>query len=776
MTPPRRPGRVPVLLQSSTADCGAAALAMICAAWRRPERIHIIREQLGTGRGGASLAVLRETAEHFGLTASSVRIGHMADLRTQTLPLILHWESKHFVVLVKLTDTEAIIHDPATGRRVIPVAELEAAWHTRVALLLTPGPRWEPRRLASPSRQYLKQLFVEQKRLWLLLGAITAISTASGVTMSLMLERVLDTAATGHWPGLLLALTVGVVLVRLGATWGRAHAVAVLNRWLERAWVRPLVQRLLSLSWHETQLRTPMDLLQRLQSANLIVQAVTSKVPSTVLDTLLITVYTVVLGVRAPGVAALALTAGALLGLLSWRQGQLMDPLQTRLIGLDVERDRRLLETLRGLSLLRPGGVVPQALANWDRVATDARTMRFTQQRLEALFGAARSMLGMVVPVIVLALGAWALQQGKTSAGAVVANLLLAQALVQPMATLVEVIAQWPLLRLHLSRLDEIWAAPVDPGAADRLFTPAEGVAPPHVASEPLWLLATPPSITDGPQLPLPLSLEHLSLRYVPREPLVLDDISLVIQPHEHVVIVGPSGSGKSSLSTVLLGLMPPSGGSIRLGDRPMHTWPEGDRAQQIQRVGQDPFIMQGSIAENLRLLRPDASEADLWAALEATALADEVRAMPGGLTSHLSEGGGSLSGGQRQRLALARVWLTDAPILILDEATSQLDATSEAAIQQQINRLSSTRIVIAHRLSAATHADRVLVLDGGKLVQHGPHAQLVQVPGPYRTLWEAHEGTNRALSAPPERHRIRPDARVSRLSSDDLARDGSSE
>ena len=213
--------------------------------------------------------------------------------------------------------------------------------------------------------------------------------------------------------------------------------------------------------------------------------------------------------------------------------------------------------------------------------------------------------------------------------------------------------------------------------------------------------------------------------------------LSFGIAAGERVGVVGPSGSGKSTIVRLLLRLHDPQGGTIRIGDRDLRTLdPEAIR-RMIAVVAQDTYLFHGTIEDNLRLGRPDATEADLVAAARAANAHDFIEALPDGYQTVIGERGARLSGGQRQRIAIARALLRDSPILVLDEALSSVDAENESVIQQALDRLMAgrTTLILAHRLSSVINADRILVLEDGAVAQSGRHAELIARDGPYRDL-----------------------------------------
>jgi ATP-binding cassette subfamily B protein len=266
-------------------------------------------------------------------------------------------------------------------------------------------------------------------------------------------------------------------------------------------------------------------------------------------------------------------------------------------------------------------------------------------------------------------------------------------------------------------------------GAASRLNE--LGKAKPDIA---------PPARPQG--LPEPprgsLSFDHVSFRYPTRpETAAIADFSLTVEPGETVAIVGPSGAGKSTIFQLAERFYDPQIGTVRLDGVPLTSADPAEVRRRIALVPQDGILFAASARDNLRYGAWDASEEAIWEAARAANAAEFLEALPQGLDTFLGEGGARLSGGQRQRMAIARALLRDAPILLLDEATSARDAESERLVQQALERLmvDRTTLVIAHRLATVRAADRIVVMDQGRIVEQGTHAKLQSAGGLYARL-----------------------------------------
>jgi ATP-binding cassette, subfamily B, bacterial len=256
-----------------------------------------------------------------------------------------------------------------------------------------------------------------------------------------------------------------------------------------------------------------------------------------------------------------------------------------------------------------------------------------------------------------------------------------------------------------------------------------------------------PVPVQDGPGVSLPaaqsgaggtsISFQRVHFSYGPDETWALQDVTFNVSPGQTVALVGHSGAGKTTLANLLLRFWDPTGGQILLAGHDLREFNLDDLRGRIGLVSQDTYLFNTSIRENLRLGRPDASDAEIEEAARQANAHEFIAAMPDGYDTMVGERGMQLSGGQRQRVAIARALLKNAPCLILDEATSHLDAVNEQQVRQALARLMQgrTTLVIAHRLSTIRDADQIVVLDDGRLVEQGTHQELLRRSGLYAQL-----------------------------------------
>jgi len=380
-----------------------------------------------------------------------------------------------------------------------------------------------------------------------------------------------------------------------------------------------------------------------------------------------------------------------------------IDRLSSRAREASGDLNAHVVDTVQGLAEI----VAYRRVAAWGE-ALGAKARRFYELRLPFLRDLARQTAFQETAtglggLAVIAAGAWLAHQGRMDAASLPLLTLLALSAFVPL---------WEIAQVGRQLADTL-------GAARRLSA---------VEAEPI-------PVNDGPGVPaaparggLAVELADVRFTYPGRTRPALDGVSLRIKDGSTVALVGPSGAGKTTVASLLLRFWDPQSGVIRLFGHDLREYQLDELRKRIALVAQDTYLFNDTLRANVMLARPDADDAALGLAIERAALQDLLTGLPDGLDTVVGERGAQLSGGQRQRVAIARAFLKDAPVLILDEATSHLDAVSEAAVRSALERLAQDRttLVIAHRLSTVRDADAIVVLDDGKLVEVGRHDELL--------------------------------------------------
>lgn len=376
-------------------------------------------------------------------------------------------------------------------------------------------------------------------------------------------------------------------------------------------------------------------------------------------------------------------------------------------------------ETVSGVETLQAYDAVEPALFRVEEATAKRSKTSIRAGVIGAFLFPSGEVFSVFTVAAVVGIGVWRGEAAGLSAGALVGFMFLTYRFLEPIAEFTEVIDQTQTAVAGLRRVLGILDTPIGP-----------------------------PPATDPVELPigqLGISLSEVAFSYAPREEevaptQVLSALTLNIPPGQHVALVGESGSGKTTIARLIARLADPTSGRVVIGGVNLKHVANEDLRRRLTVVPQEPFLFADTISYNLRFAKPEAPDSELWHAVEQLGLEDWVRALPHGLETQVGQRGQALSAGERQIVALLRASLVKPDVLILDEATSSVDALTEVRLARALERLATgrTTISIAHRLSTAARADRVIVLAAGKVVEEGSHEMLMARGGEYRRMYDS--------------------------------------
>jgi HlyB family type I secretion system ABC transporter len=713
--------RVPVVRQLASTDCGAAALAMALGYHGRYVQLNELRELLIPGRDGIRANSLLKIARLYGLRGRGVTVS--ADgLKNVPKGSILFWQFNHYVVFEKCNKKRIHIVDPAHGRRTITPDSFKRAF-TGVVLILEPQEDFKLGAAHGKTSGLFGRILEEKSLLMRVIGAAFSLQALSTIT-PLLLGIVIDQVIPHKDVSLLLAITIGYCIFQVFTALSdfvRAHLLLHLRARLEASFTLAFLEHLVDLPYSFFQGHTAGDLMVRMNSNSTIREILTSTAMSAVVDGMMAVIYLAILAVLSPRltVAVLALAALRILLLIVARSKQ-RQYLSETIDNLSQSQAFQI-EMLSGIETLKAMGLERQASQRWADLFVTGLNISIKKSKLEAFFNAVLSLLGSITTLIFLFYGAYLVINEAFTLGMMMAFSALAAGFLGPLNSFVSSLLQLQMVEVYLDRIDDVMITPRErEGRSVSLVNHVEGT----------------------------INVDKVSFSYGVDEKPVLDQVSVEFSAGARIALVGRTGSGKSTLGRIIAGLYEPTNGRVLIDGKDISYLDLTSLRSHIGIVSQDIQLFGTSIRQNISLSNHRMALDQIVRAAKTACLHDEIMSMPMGYETLLSDRGLSLSGGQRQRLAIARALAADPRILILDEATSQLDTITEELINVNLASIRCTRIVIAHRLSTIRDADRIIVLDDGRIVEEGQHSALLAKGGFYTQLLHAQREHKAALSS----------------------------
>jgi ATP-binding cassette, subfamily B, bacterial len=700
---------IPYIAQVEMADCGAAALTMALGYHGRHVPLAEMHEATGTGRDGIDALRLAEAATAYGLRARGVRT-ELDDLRVLPRGTVLHWGAAHFVVLDSTSRRGVTVVDPRAGRYRVGWPAVNDLY-SGVAILLEPAPTFAAGGQAAPGAlHHARRLLTRSSGIGRVLAAsvvVRLMALAVPVLTGLVVDQVVP-ADNGHLLKVVAVVMAALIGYSVLATYLRAHLLLRLRSRLDVDMTLGFLEHLVDLPYAFFLKRSSGDLMMRLRSNATVREILTTGTIASLLDGALATAYLAVIVALSPLLGALvaALAAAQVTVLLSARRRN--QHLMGESLATEARSQSYAYEMFSAVETLKAAGAERRAVSHWTNLFVAELNISLRRGRLSAMVDTATHGLALLSPIAVLLFGANLVRSGQLSLGTMLALAALATGFLEPLATLVATALQVQLLGSYLRRLDDVFNTPTETAGRE---------------------------LQHAPPLTGAVRAEQLTFHYSPHGPPAVEGADLDVGPGQVLAIVGRSGSGKSTLGRLLLGLYPASAGRVLLDGIDLATLHPRSVRTQIGVVTQNPYIFGLSVRDNIAMGDPSLPLHRLETAAALAGIAEDIHAMPLGWDTPLVDAGASLSGGQRQRLALARALAPRPRILLLDEATSNLDTVTEAQVHANIAQLGCTVILIAHRLATVIDADRIVVMDAGRVVEVGSHSDLLADGGHYAQL-----------------------------------------
>jgi len=683
-----------IVHQSEAAECGLACLAMVMAHHGYKTDLSVLRSRHSVSLKGTNLQSLMATANQLNLSPRPLRLD-LEDLPELELPAILHWGLNHFVVLVKANKKRCLIHDPARGAVTLLSQEV-SKYFTGVALELRPTTDFVKKEDVQPVRitdfwSSIKGLVPSVVQLFVLSLLLQCV----GLVMPLFQQMVVDDAITKQDLDFLTVLAIGfgmIGLINIVLGWLRSYLMLYFSTALNFQMTLNLFRHLLKLPVDFFEKRHIGDITSRFGSLDPVASLFTSGFIAIVLDGIM-AITTLVMAffysVKLTFIVLGFLLLGFIIELIIF-------PYEKRkneeILHRSAKAETNFLESIRGIRAIKLFGQESAREAQWQNLNIDTLNSQISLDKFGINIGIGTGVIGLAQSILTMYLSAQLVIEGSMTLGMLFAYQAYSGQFSSRLSALIGQFMSFRMLKLHLERLADIV----------------------HTAPE------IPPSQTGMAVSNTPLTgslkLQKIDFRYGEQDPWILNDLELELKPKEMLAIVGASGGGKTTLLKVLLGILTPQTGELKVNGTALNSFGLAAYRKGIGVVMQDDQLLSGSLADNISFFDPNIDRQFMEKCAKAACIHDDISKNPMGYDTLIGDMGTTLSGGQKQRVLIARALYRRPKILFLDEGTANLDMETELKIAKMISRLPISRVVIAHRPALIQAADRVLQMSDGKL------------------------------------------------------------
>ena len=710
--------RYAYVAQMDMRDCGVAALASIAKHYGSDFSLAHLRELAKTTKEGTTALGIVEAAKKMGFETKAIKANmDLFDMTDIPYPFIVHVNKEgklqHFYVVYKAKKDYLIIGDPDPSVKVTKMSKerFKQEW-TGVAIFLAPAPSYKPHKDKKNGLLSFLPLILKQKTLITYIVLASLLVTLVNIVGSYYLQGILDEYIPNNMKSTLGIISLGLVITYILQqlmAFSQSYLLTVLSQRLTIDVILSYIRHIFTLPMSFFATRRTGEIISRFTDANSIIDALASTILSLFLDVSIVFIVGSVLVLQNIQLFLLTLVALPIYTVIIFAFLKPFEKMNHDVMQSNAMVSSAIIEDINGIETIKSLTSEELRYQKIDSEFVDYLDKSFKLSKYENVQTSLKHGAQLILNVAILWFGARLVMDNKISIGQLITYNTLLSYFTNPIENIINLQTKLQSAKVANKRLNEVYL----------------------VASE----FEGTTSMTSN--LSGDITFHDVSYRYGFGS-YTLSDLNLTIKQGEKVSLVGISGSGKTTLAKMIVNFYEPNQGNIRLGNMDLKMIDKKQLRQYINYLPQQSYIFSGSILDNLTLgASPDITQEDIIMACQIAEIRADIEAMPLGYQTELSDGAG-LSGGQKQRLALARALLTQAPILILDEATSGLDVLTEKKVINNLMQLTDKTIIfVAHRLSIAKQVDRVLVLDKGKLIEEGSHQELINKQGCYYHLFK---------------------------------------
>ena len=690
-------------------DCGVASLAMVFGYFGSYYSLARLRELAKTTINGTTALGLVKAAETLGFEPQAIQADMtLFDSPNLIFPFVVHVlkdkELFHYYVVTGMDKQNIHIADPDPEVRLTKLSRerFEEEW-TGTTIFVAPSPNYQPHKDKNQGLTSFLPILINQKGLITNIILATALVTLINIVGSYYLQSIIDTYVPNQTSSTLSIISICLVIVyalQQILSFAQDYLLIVLGQRLSIDVILSYIKHVFHLPVSFFATRRTGEIVSRFTDANSIIDALASTIISIFLDISTVLIISIILFLQNSSLFFISLLGLPIYAVLIFAFMKPFEKMNRNTMEANAILSSSVIEDINGIETIKSLASEKICYQKIDREFVDYLKRSFTYSRAESQQKALKKLAQLSLNVCVLWIGANFVMDGKMSLGQLITYNTLLYYFTNPLENIINLQSKLQTAQVANSRLNEVYL----------------------VKSE----FEEQKMVEDLSTIQGDMTFKGIHYKYEYGQD-ILSDINLTIKQGSKIALVGVSGSGKSTLAKMMVNFYDPSQGEIRLGDMNLNQIDKKSLRQHINYLPQQPYVFNGTILENLLLgAKEGTTREDILRAVELAEIREDIERMPLNYQTELTSDGTGISGGQRQRIALARALLTDASILILDEATSSLDILTEKRIVDNLMKLDKTLIFIAHRLTIAERVEKVVVLDRGKIVEEGNHADLL--------------------------------------------------
>ena len=695
--------------QMDQKDCGVASLAMVFGYFGSYYSLARLRELAKTTTNGTTALGLVKAAETLGFEPQAIQANMtLFDSPNLIFPFVVHVlkdkELFHYYVVTGKDKQNIHIADPDPEVRLTKLSRerFEEEW-TGTTIFVAPSPNYQPHKDKNQGWTSFLPILINQKGLIINIILATALVTLINIVGSYYLQSIIDTYVPNQTSSTLSVISICLVIVyalQQILSFAQDYLLIVLGQRLSIDVILSYIKHVFHLPVSFFATRRTGEIVSRFTDANSIIDALASTIISIFLDISTVLIISIILFLQNSSLFFISLLGLPIYAVIIFAFMKPFEKMNRDTMEANATLSSSVIEDINGIETIKSLASEKTRYQKIDREFVDYLKKSFTYSRAESQQKALKKLAQLFLNVCILWMGANLVMDGKMSLGQLITYNTLLFYFTNPLENIINLQSKLQTAQVANNRLNEVYL----------------------VNSE----FEEQKMVEDLSMVQGDMTFKKVHYKYDYGQD-ILSDINLTIKHGSKIAFVGVSGSGKSTLAKMMVNFYNPSQGEIRLGDMNLNHIDKKSLRQYINYLPQQPYVFNGTILENLLLgAKEGTTREDILRAVELAEIREDIERMPLNYQTELTSDGTGISGGQRQRIALARALLTDAPILILDEATSSLDILTEKRIVDNLMNLDKTLIFIAHRLTIAERVEKVVVLDRGKIVEEGNHADLL--------------------------------------------------